>query len=318
MKNSLTVLTFVTVMCPAVLPACAFIEAAGDVEVPADSIPHATFTLMWPDVDKLVGSTLHKDDADPKKPSSLPAGFPATLQSGTLAHVQGLMTIDGECKRTYDQPDAGDPKSPIKNMHIEVINCGIEGRCSDACKDDFGDPFRGMRLWARVQFNLVNADTAAKIHTTLNGQTNPDVLAEIRLKFKQLEFVQNFTDPVTGKTTEQNIDGLFAGYELGAASVYAPGDPSAVNDDTPIVKQRYLASISADTPQRFELDPTSAFSLKLRQSIMTGSEVWIEVYQRLDVAEQNLYAVRMNGGGVKIDFQPEIVISVAKALTGAL
>ena len=318
MKNIQKVLMFSGMLLPVFLPACAFLEAAGDIEVPSESIPHAAFTLNWPDVDKLVGSTLHKDDADPGKPSSLPAGFPATLQAGSLAHVQGLMTIDGECKRTYDQPDVGDPKAPVKNLHMEVINCGIEGRCADACKDDFGEPFRGMRLWARVQFNLVNADAATKIQEALKGQTNPDVLAVIRMRFSQLMFVQNFTDPVTGKTSEQNIDGLFAGYELGAASVFAPGDPSAVNDDTPIVKQRYLASISPDTPQRFELDPTSSFSLKLRKEIMTGEQVWIEVYQRLDVAEQNLYAVRMNGGGVKIDFQPEIVISLTKALTGAL
>ena len=148
----------------------------------------------------------------------------------------------------------------------------------------------------------------------MKGQTSPDTLAEIRLRFSKLAFVQ--IDPATGVT--ETVNSLFSGYELGAGTAYPPGDPTAVNDDTPIVKQRYLASISPDTPQRFELDPTSAFSLKLRQAIVRGDQVWISVYQRIDVPEQNLYAVRLNGGGVDIDFQPEIVVSFTKALTGAL
>lgn len=297
----------------ALLPACAFLEAAGDVQVPSDSIPHAQFLLKWPDVDQLVGGTLQKAGG-----GQMPPGFPSSLQSGTLAHIQGLMTIDGECKRAFDQPTMDDPKAPLRNLHVEVINCGIEGRCVEQCKDDYGDPFRGVRLWARVDFNLVNAAASAQIQQTLKGQTSPDTLAEIRMRFSKLAFVQNFTDPATGATSVQTVNSLFSGYELGAGTAYPPGDPTAVNDDTPIVKQRYLASISPETPQRFELDPTSAFSLKLRQAIVKGDQVWISVYQRIDVPEQNLYAVRLNGGGVDIDFQPEIVISFTKALTGAL
>ena len=296
------------------LPACAFIEAAGDVEIPSDSIPHAQMALKWPSVDDLLGKP-SQQSGDGQVP---PAGLPTSFQSASLAHMQGLMTIEGQCKVPYSMPDPVDPKSPIRNVRIEVINCGNEGRCAEQCKDDFGDPFRGMRLGARVQFNLINAAAATQIQTTLQGQTNPDVLAEIRLRFSKLAFMQDFTDPATGKTSAQNIDSLFSGFELGAGSAALPGEPTPDNDDTPIVKYRYLNSISPDTPQRFELDPTSAFSHTLRKAIIAGSQVWIDVYLRVDVPEQNLYAVRLNGGGVDIDFQPEIVISFAKALTGAL
>ncbi len=298
---------------PVFLPACAFLEAAGDVEIPADSIPHAQFLLKWPDVDKLVGGTLTKAGS-----GQMPSSFPTSLQDGSLAHVQGMMTIDGECKRAYDQPAMDDPKLPLRNLHVDVINCGIVGRCTEACKDEYGEPFRGVRLWARVQFNLVSAATAAKITETMKGQNNPEMIAQIRLRFSKLAFIQNFTDPATGKTSVEDIEPLFSGYELGVGTAYPPGDPTAVNDDTPIVKQRYLSQISPETPQRFELDPTSDFSLKLRTAIVTGEQVWIAVYQRIDVPEQNLYGVRMNGGGVDLDFQPEIVISFVKTVTGAL
>lgn len=298
---------------PLLLPACAFLEAAGDVEIPSDAIPHAQFLLKWPNVDQLVGATLQKAGG-----GQMPPGFPATLADGSMAHIQGLMTIDGECRRTFDQPALDDPTVPAKNLHVEVVNCGIEGRCTELCKDDFGDPFRGIRLKARVHFNLVSAQTAAKVTEVMKGQNNPEMIAEIRLRFSKLAFVQNFTDPATGKTSQQNIVDLFSGYELGVGSAYLPGDPTAVDDDTPIVKQRYLSQISPETPQRFELDPTSEFSLKLRKAIVTGEQVWVAVYQRIDVPQQNLYAVRMNGGGVDLDFQPEIVISFIKTVTGAL
>ncbi len=309
MKN-LLLLSFLSF---ALLPACSFLEAAGDVQVPPDSIPHAQFLLKWPDVDQLVGGTLQKAGG-----GAMPPGFPTSLANGSLAHIQGLMTIDGECKRSFDQAAMEDPKAPLRNLHVEVVNCGIEGRCVEACKDEYGDPFRGVRLQARVQFNLISAETAAKITDIMKGQNNPDMLAQIRLSFSKLAFVQNFTDPATGKVSEQHVENLFSGYELGVGSAYMPGDPTAVNDDTPIVRQRYLASISPETPQRFELDPTSAFSVKLRKAIVTGEQVWVAVYQRIDVPEQYLYGVRLNGGGVDLDFQPEIVISFLKTVTGAL
>ncbi len=306
-----TLLLPVLLLC-ALQPACSFLEAAGDVEVPESSIPHAQFLLKWPNVDQLVGATLQKAGG------AMPPGFPTSLQNGTLAHIQGLMTIDGECRRAYDQATMDDPAAPLKNLHVEVINCGTVGRCTAQCLDQFGDPFRGVRLQARVWFNLINADASAKIHDIMNGQDNPDMIAQIRLQFSKLDFVQTYVDPATGATQTQNVDGLFSGYELGVGSAYLPGDPTAVDDDTAIVKQRYLASISPDTPQRFELDPTSDFSLKLRTAIVSGAQVWVAVYQNIDVPEQNLYAVRMNGGGVDLDFQPEIVISFVKTVTGAL
>ncbi len=309
MKHSLLLLLCLS----AALPACAFLEAAGDVEVPQDSIPHAQFLLKWPNVDQLVGATLQKAGS-----GQMPPGFPTSLANGSLAHIQGMMTIDGECRRSFDQAVMDDPKVPLKNLHVEVVNCGTEGRCTAECLDQYGDPFRGVRLQARVWFNLISSDTSAKIQDIMKGQNNPDMIAQIRLRFSKLAFVQDVIDPATGAKQTATIDGLFSGYELGVGSAYLPGDPTAVDDDTAIVKQRYLASISPDTPQRFELDPTSDFSVKLRKAIVSGQQVWVAVYQRIDVPEQNLYAVRLNGGGVDLDFQPEIVISFIKTVTGAL
>lgn len=299
----------------ALLPACSFLEAAADVPI-GDSVPHAQFLLKWPNVDQLVGGTLDKAGG-----GKMPDGFPKSLASGSLAHVQGLMTIDGECKRTFDQAVVDEKTTALRNLHVEVVNCGTEGRCTSSCIDEHGDPFRGVRLNARVQFNLVNADVAAKVGKVLNDKTDPDAISRVTLRFSKLEFIQDFTDPATGKTGSENIDNLFSGYQLGVGSVYDADNPTptdGTNDDTVIVKQQWLAAIANNPPQRFELDPTSDFSLKLRKAIIGGKQVWITVFQRIDVPEQNLYGVRMGTGGVNIDFQPEIVISGLKAVSGAL
>ena len=317
-------LSKILVMCAmplvALLPACSFLEAAADVQVGSGTVPRATFLLTWPNVDQLIGDSLQKAGG-----ADAP-GLPTSLKAASLAHVQGLMTIDGECRRYFDQAVVDQAtvaagKDPVlKNLHVEVINCGTPGRCVAQCKDEFGDPFRGMRLWARVQFNLVNADVASKVGGALgNSQTDPDAIAAITLQFQKLAFLQDFVDPATGKTSSENIDSLFSGYELGVGSVYPPSEPTPETlDDTPIVTARYLTSISPTTPQRFEIDPTSAFSRKLRTSIVKGEQVWVTVYQRIDVPEANLYGVRLGTGGVDLDFQPEILLSGVKTIKGQL
>lgn len=298
----------------AALPACSFLEAAADVQVGAGTVPRATFVLKWPSVDDLIGDTLQQAGG-----TEAP-GLPTSLKAASLAHVQGIMTIDGECRRTFDQAVI-DAKNPVlRNMHVEVINCGTPGRCTSQCLDEFGEPLRGMRLWARVQFNLVNASVAKMVGGALgNTQTDPDAIAAIRLQFTKLGFSQDFVDPATGKVVQIDIDELFSGYELGVGSVYPASEPTPDKlDDTAIVTKPYLGSISPTTSQRFEIDPTSEFSRKLRSSIVRGEEVWITVYQRIDVPQQNLYGVRMGSGGVDMDFQPEIVLSGVKTIKGQL
>lgn len=279
--------------------ACGFIEAAGEITVGADQIPRIKYDLQWPGIDDLVKDTLTSFGG-----ANLPPGFPKSLSQGTMAHVQGVMGIDGECHRSFDKPVI-EGQTLLKNLHVDVVNCGDPNRCVARCKNTDGSPFRGMRMEARVQFNILDEEKMQKVQQALSKQTSPDAIVQIRLQFFQLAFYQ------TENAKKVDIGKRFAGYELGMSS---PGG----GDDTAMVKQRYLASISDKTPQRFELDPQSSFSIKLRTNVVQGVPQWIEIYQHLDVAQPDLYSVQLGGGGVSLDFQPELVISAVKVAAGQL
>jgi hypothetical protein len=268
---------------PAAIAGCGFVQSAGDIEVSSPTIPKVSYDLQWPKVDDLIGGALKQGNA------RLP-GAPTSLQAATLAHVQGLMTIDGNCHRALVQEKVTAVSGTLRHLTVDLTNCGDPGRCVARCEG-----FHGMRLEARVQIQLLDDDKAGKIKKAFPKPAD-DAVAQIRARFSKLEFYQ--TD--AGKKVD--VGRLFANYELGLSS---PGG----GDDTVLVSQRYLSRITPQTPQRFELDPTSPFTQKVKKTVLAGQAQWIEVFQRIDVAQRDLYAVRLGGAGVQLDFQPELVIN---------
>ena len=143
------------------LSACSFLETAGDLEFGEGTIPVVEFNQPWPSLDQLIGTSITNPTG-----GALP-GAPTSLNAATLAHVQGLMAIDGECRRTYDQPVIvpapvnGKPAATtaaLRNLHVEVTNCGDPKRCVSRCEG-----FRGMKLEARVEIQVLTKEQAAQI-----------------------------------------------------------------------------------------------------------------------------------------------------------
>ena len=292
-----------TVVALNALAGCSALEAAGEITLGADTkIPRLTTDLKWPGVDQLLGNALTSATGSDKAPP----GLPKSLGSATLAHVQGIMTIDGQCQRSVTIPkiDAKSTDSPIKNLKFDVINCGDPNRCVEQCQG-----FRGMKMEARVQFQLLNEVTAKKIRDNLSKQTDPDAIVQIRAQFFALDY---YEQKPGGKPGEKvSITKLFSTNEMGLSS-------AGGGDDTIIVQQRYLSKISKTTPQRFELDSNAPFTKKTKQAVINGETLWIEIFERLAIPQQNLYALTLGGGGVEFELQPEFVVSAIKVAKSAL
>lgn len=276
------------------LPACGFVEAAGEITMGKGQVPRVTYDLAFPKVDDLLGPAIKGLGS-----SAIP-GLPTSFEAGTLAHMQGLMTIDGECRRQLTEKEVKAAAGSLRNLSVEVINCGDPNRCVDYCKG-----FRGVKLEARVQFELLDAATSKKV-VELLADTSPDAIVQIRAQFSKLAFYQK---DAAGKKTETNQ--LFSGYELGVSS---PGG----GDDTVIVEHRFLSSITPTDPQRFELDRFAPFTSTIKANVLKGQGQWLEVFQRLAVPQGNLYSVRLGNAGIDLDFQPEIVISAIEVAKGQL
>jgi len=277
-------------------PACGLVEAAGDITVGEGQVPRLTFDLQWPKVDDLVADAIAQTRAG-QAAGSIP-GMPNSFSSATLAHLQGLMAIDGECHRVLNQPKVANKSGQLKDLHVEVVDCGHEGRCTDLCGD-----FRGMKLGARVSFALLDEKNSAQIREVL-ANTSADAIVQIRMNFYQLQFYQVEGDK------NINVTPFFKDFQFGVA---VPG-----GKDTPVVQAEYLNTIRPTDPQRFEIPSGSDTVQKIKQAVVAGKPVWVEVYLRMQVAQRDLYTVRLGGGGIKIDLQPEFVVSAVKAIKGQL
>lgn len=282
-----------TVLLAVLAQACGFVEAAGEITIGEGQVPRLQYDLQWPKVDDVVGDAVQGAD-----PAAVP-GLPKSFEAGTLAHLQGLMTVDGECHRRIEQPAVKAKTGTLKNLVVDVVNCGAAERCVSRCQG-----FAGVKLETRVQLQLVDAKQAAKIQDAL-ADTSPDAIVQIRTRFRELAFYQ------TEAGQKVDVGGLFQGFELG---VSRPGGA----DESVLVEGRYVDSIDPETPQRFELDPKAPFTAAIKRDVVDGKTVWIEIFQRMRVAQPDLYSVRLGGAGVEIDLQPEFVISAIEVAKGQL
>ncbi len=282
---------------------CSALEAAGEITLGAETkIPKFSTDIKWPGVDQLLGNALTSATGGDKAPP----GLPKSLGSATLAHVQGIMTIDGQCERAVMVPAVASKAadSLIKNLQFNVTNCGDPNRCIEQCQG-----FRGMKMEARVQFQLLNEKNAKQIKENLSKQTDPAAIVQIRAQFTQLDY---YEQKPNGKPGEKvSITKLFSNSEMGLSS-------SGGGDDTVIVEQRFIGKISKTTPQRFEIDQNAPFTKKTKQAVINGETLWIEIFQRLSIPQQNLYAITLGGGGVDLELQPEFVVSAVKVAKSAL
>lgn len=285
-------------------PACSFLEAAGEVTIGADQkIPKVSTQLKWPSVDQVLGDALTSATGGAKAP----AGLPVSLGSATLAHVQGLMTIDGECHRVVTIPtvESKIKDSVLQNLRFELTNCGDPSRCVERCGG-----FQGMKMEARIDFQMLDAAKVKKLKEFLSDKTSTDAMLQIRAQFFQLEFFETVAGAPDGKT--QSIVELFTDSQMGLSSL--SGD-----DDTVVVEQRYLPLISPTTPQRFELDPHAVFTHRLKQAVVDAQDaVWVQIFEKLAIPQKNLYGITLGGGGVNIELQPEFVINALEVVKGVL
>jgi hypothetical protein len=305
------------------LSACSFLDTAGDIEFGEGTIPVVEFNQPWPSLDQLIGTSITNPTG-----GALP-GAPTSLNAATLAHVQGLMTIDGECRRTFDQPvivpapvdnktPAAAPTAALRNLHVEVVNCGDPKRCVAQCEG-----FRGMKLQARVEIQVLTKEQAAQIKQRFPADAG-EAIVGVRARFSELTFFQN----VAGKQVALNK--RFSLFQLGLASAGTPtevdefGDP--LPDDTVLIDSDYLPQICSGTctgpnalpPQRFALDNNAPFTAKFKSTALNGNEQWVTVFQRIGVAQADLYSVRLGDAGVRFRFQPELIINAIKVAQGTL
>ena len=270
---------------------CAFIEAATQqIFSNEQGIPEVRQDISWPSVDELA-------NLDPTMMAQLQEqGFPESLAQGTFAHLQGALQLTGDCAVSQTLDDfANDPV--LKAAKVNVVSCTEDTRCADQCPDDF----YGMTFEADVTVGLLDAATAAEIAKLGIG---PSAIVQIRFLMNELEFYQQLGGG------NGNIHDAIENFELTLAN--------DAEEEVIVIRDKYLDSISEETPQRFDVDSENAFTAWLKDNVVQGNLVDINVRLRMRIPQEKLYDVMIDGAGVDLWLQPEIVISVLEVVKDKL
>lgn len=292
---------------------CGFFKAAGELTLAKqEGIPRVAQKIDWPDIDKLTGSNLDAQiaatgaDGEP-----LNIGIPSSLKKGTLAHVQGLLSLAGDCRRSIagdiETPTAtgadGSKTNPIKDIQIHVTNCSGDERCDYACGD-----FQGMELEAQVEFQLLNQKQAAELKQQLaaaNPENAADGIVQIRLQFFKLDLYQKAEDGKTNEITSDYIDS----FDLMLNDAWAEME-NKDGKETVVLQGGDFKGIDPKRGKRFEVDPASEFIASIKRRVINGEETRFRIILRIRVQKPDLYLMRFDGAGVELDVQPEVVVSV--------
>jgi len=308
---ALALVTGLTVSCTELL------EAAGTITFGNPDIPLLEMTqdngqaLTWPSVGSLVG--LSEDDL-----AAIP-GMPSTLDNGTFAHLQGALRITGECFMDVSAADLGEDMadlegSGIEDFRIQITSCSAEdSRCSDRCYvGDDEEQFRGMIFSTSVTIEILNEESAAALQEQLEqspvtGEAAADAIVQIRMQFYKLRLYQEVAEG------QKVLNDFIEGFGLYLS------EPDGTNEVL-IVDDASLYTIREESPQRYDVASSSVFTQNLKKQILLAQPTSITVRQEMRISQGDLYEVSLEGGGLEIKVQPEIVISalsVGKSLVAS-
>ena len=321
MKSAIQISAVAAVSLAMLLGGCGLANNAGEITLAAkEKIPRVTQKIDWPDIDSLTGSDLNAQ-IGAKGPDGEPLikGIPASLKKGTLAHVQGLMSLAGDCQREIKggitAPDPDDPaavkaaaNSPVKDITITITNCTGDARCDYVCGE-----FQGIQLAAQVELEILTEEQAKKLKEELSA-ANPEDAAEgivqLRLQFFKLDLYQ--TDALDDKKVEITTPYIDS-FDLLLNDAW--GDIR--NEDgleTVVMQGDDIQKINGDNGTRFEVDPASQFIASIKQRVVDGLATRFRIILRMRVLKPDLYEMQFDGAGVELDAQPEVVVSLLEAI----
>ena len=343
-KSSAT-LTVIAVSLSMGLGGCGFFASAGEIPISAEQgIPRIKQEILFPDVDELTGGDLNDKigATDPETGKPLISGIPTSLKKTTLAHIQGLLALAGKCRNTIKVDDisgeSGDKKDDkktggagaagelVSNIEVSVTNCTGDPRCSFVCGD-----WQGIELEAGATIQILSEaqakELAAQLAKAGGTKTAAAALVAIRLLIYQLDLFQAAEDNAKDDKSRCNAKSstgaiqahrqctthLLDNFELVLQDAdLAPGQTK--RNEVPVITFRHLDGIEADNPKRFEVDANHPVTARIKELVVDKKTTKVRVVQRLRVRRPDLFEMNFDGGGLTIDLQPEVLVSVTEVV----
>jgi hypothetical protein len=273
---------------------CAFLESAFELTFGEGDIPPLEQEILWPTVEELTGLTSEEMKDIP--------GFPTALGDGTLAHLQGAMGLTGDCHLVHELEEFQDPR--ISMLSVSTTNCTQTPNCLVFCSE-YED---GLFFVATVDLLLIDAKLAEEIQAQMAevSEVSAEAIVQLRLQFSQLALFQG--EGGSSQDVTELIDDF---------SFWLADDEG---NEVLVIKQLYLSQITPDKvpAARFDVDSNSTFTKRLKAAVVNGEEFAAKLTVRFRVPQKYLYEMYIEGGGVRMNMQPEVVISAFEVVKDQL
>ena len=163
-----------------------------------------------------------------------------------------------------------------------------------------------------VTIEILNEESAAALQEQLEqspvtGEAAADAIVQIRMQFYKLRLYQEVAEG------QKVLNDFIEGFGLYLS------EPDGTNEVL-IVDDASLYTIREESPQRYDVASSSVFTQNLKKQILLAQPTSITVRQEMRISQGDLYEVSLEGGGLEIKVQPEIVISalsVGKSLVAS-
>lgn len=289
-------------------------ESAAEITVGAPDIPDFEIEVVV--TASQINSALKED---------MPAAV-ATIaeQQGWLLNTKAtwgdLRTSLCDLEKAGYIPDAGlaismdKPEEASDHLAKVTLTLSVTGYEPGKCKEG------RLMATASMDFAPWTVEQASQIREQLNTDLEKleDAIVQIRFEFKRAEFIR-----------DENGQSVRANEVLEKFSLLL-GDPTIVDDpETSRDESRFelvpfflLDSITPQTPQRFELDPDSEVTATVRAQIIdppsNPESMTLRVEAVIELKTSSLVSTKLEGSGVGLHLQPEIVINALKVITESL
>ena len=173
---------------------------------------------------------------------------------------------------------------------------------------------------ASMDFAPWTVEQASQIREQLNTDLEKleDAIVQIRFEFKRAEFIRD----ENGQSVRSNE--ALENFSLLLGDPTIVDDPETTRDESrfELVPFFLLDSITPETPQRFELDPDSEVTATVRAQIINPpsnpESMTLRVEAVIELKNSSIESTKLEGSGVGLHLQPEIVINALRVITESL
>lgn len=273
----------------AALTGCAFFESAGEITIGDGQINGLTLDFQLPDYDRFVAAQAEiLDGAD-----GIAEG--RSVRNASLAHILGIVTLAGHCQRTFTQ--TGKEKfGAVSDLHVRLTACPSGGSCDHLCGGK-----RGVLIDVQVEVLALDDETSRDLKAKVQQRVE-DTLVGLRLRF---DLVQPYRIDDDGK--RQSL--------LHLVNALGAGVSDIGGERTEILGKLHRDQLLRGEPVRALFDPSSPITKNIVTSVENGEKVTFRLDASLHITPSDAYEWPIFSSGVRLQVQPEFVISVLGGLT---